>query len=129
MWLYLYFSEISRCRSEVVKVKRFCCFGVGLNALPTHTNIWGQAPFISLSASNGDGITLGNWVSIRELVENDDMVIESSSGFSYKQVSTIPEPTTLAIMSVGMLFLFFRVKRQFDTGVHRCDARSALSNR
>lgn len=122
-------SSLSACTSDNLDA---VCGGVGSYSavvqVPTNVPI-ALYRDLQLSASNGDEITLGNWVSIRELVENDDLVIESSSGFNYKQVSTIPEPTALSTMSMGMLFLFFRVRRQLYWGTHRCDALSAFQNR
>lgn len=82
---------------------------------------------LQLNASNGDEISLANRVIIRDLADNDDMFIESSSGFNYKQVSSVPEPTTFSMISVGILFFFFRVKRRLRIEFfHHCNDPSVL---
>lgn len=116
-------SSFSACTSENLDA---VCGGVGYYSakvqVPTNVPI-ALYRDLQLTASNGDKIALGNKVFIRELVESDGLIIESSSGFNYKQVSSVPEPSAFSMMGIGVLFLFFRVWRHSHMRiVHRRDS-------
>lgn len=117
-------SSLSACTPENLDA---VCGGVGYYSaivqVPTNVPI-ALYRDLQLTASNGDEIALGNRVFIRELVESDDLVIESSSGFNYKQISSIPEPSFFSMMGIGVLFLFARLWRDSRMRfAHRCDAQ------